>query len=119
MLTQIYASLRVVLMKKLQRAVGYSCTLDAWTSPFYTDAMMCLTSNCRYFCHYYCYFSVHFIDSSWMLQNMVLCLAPANESHTGDFISAILKRMLTSWNKNTESMNTIVTDGAKNMVAVG
>ncbi len=89
----MYASLRAMLMRKLQRANGFSCTLESWTTPFYTDSLMALTGNfLSLFPHKH--FTGRFIDASWTLKNVVLCQSPANEAHTGDFIAGILTKML-------------------------
>jgi len=62
-------------------------------------------------------FTVHFIDSDWILQSYCLDTLPLFEDHTGENIAAALQDILENWSLSTDKLVAVTTDNRSNYIA--
>jgi len=62
-------------------------------------------------------FTVHFIDSDWILQSYCLDILPLFEDHTGENIAAALQDILENWSLSTDKLVAVTTDNGSHYIA--
>ena len=102
-LPQLYNEVKTkIVIPKLEEAAHLSVTTDMWTSNSNTPFMS---------------FTVHFIDSAWLLQSLCLDTVPLFSDHTGQNIAEAFQDVLANWNISMSRVTASTTDNGSNFVA--
>ena len=99
---RLYGEVKEKVISKLKEAHYFSVTTDFWTSISHIPFMS---------------FTVHFVDSEWVLRSYCLDTLPSYEDHTGENIAAALQDILENWNLSTEKLIATTTDNGSNYIA--
>lgn len=100
-LPKLYSSLKEKVRKELEGVTFFSSTTDLWSSIGMKP---------------YISFTVHFIDSEWVLQSRCLQTQFIPDDHTGENISESLKGTLEYWDLNVSQQVCMTTDSGSNVV---
>lgn len=97
---KLYNEVKATVQEKILHVDYYSATTDLWSSITLAP---------------YISLTIHFIDSNWDLQSMVLQTQYMPQDHTGKNIADALRESLENWNLSEDKLVSLTTDSGSNV----
>jgi len=86
---------------EIARVSHFSFTTDAWSSSGGGCSLLSLTA--------------HWLNEDFVKKSAVLHVQPLEESHTGEYLAQVYRKMLSGWEINQDQVHVVLLDNAANM----
>ena len=97
----VHDDVKTLVKTETARMSHFSFTTDAWSASCGGCSLLSLTA--------------HWLTEEFVKKSDVPHVQPLEESHTGEYLAQVYKKMLTGWEINQDQVHLVLRDNAANM----
>ena len=100
-LPTVHSDVTSWVKNEIETVSYFSFTTDAWSATAGNASLLSLTA--------------HWLTDNFLKKSAVLHVQPSEDSHTGEYLAEVYKKMFSNWNISANQVHLVLRDNAANM----